>query len=149
MLLLSARVWLRIAWATLLLSPWRSITRSRLRRWFNPFIQYPLLPYREQKSGGSETKRGLRRFSGVGGHGVSQESKAKRLFCTPAPVMGRIGDSNWAPCCAAAQTWCFPGDYLHHTPESAYFTPSNIRSQLCHDQRKHGVKRCRRNRPIT
>ncbi len=31
----------------------------------------------DKKSGGSETKRGLRRFSGVGGHGVSQEPIAK------------------------------------------------------------------------
>ncbi len=30
-----------------------------------------------KKSGGSETKRGLRRVSGVGGHGVSQEPIAK------------------------------------------------------------------------
>jgi hypothetical protein len=30
-----------------------------------------------KKSGGSETKRGLRRISGVGGHWVSQEPKAK------------------------------------------------------------------------
>ena len=30
-----------------------------------------------KKSGGPETKRGLRRVSRVGGHGVSQEPKAK------------------------------------------------------------------------
>jgi hypothetical protein len=34
-------------------------------------------PLSAKKSGGSETKRGLRRISGVCGHGVSQEPKAK------------------------------------------------------------------------
>ena len=42
--------------------------------------EFPPTPYCRttvKKSGGSETKRGLRRISGVCGHGVSQEPKAK------------------------------------------------------------------------
>lgn len=47
-------------------------------RRLNPCFSLP--PCRRttaKKSGGSETKRGLRRISGVGGHGVSQEPIAK------------------------------------------------------------------------
>ena len=43
----------------------------------SPIAAKPSRRTTAKKSGGPETKRGLRRISGVGGHGVSQEPIAK------------------------------------------------------------------------
>jgi hypothetical protein len=48
------------------------------------FLSHPSRRTTDKKSGGSETKRGLRRILGVGGDGVSQEPIAKSPACCGA-----------------------------------------------------------------